>query len=202
MKIAIFGGTFNPVHNGHIHLSKECLMRYSFDKILLIPTNLPPHKAAKGLISNEHRLNMLTLATENEDMFEVSDIEYRLGSKSYTINTINELKKQYKQAEFFLIAGSDMLLMFKKWHRYEDILKSVTLIVGARHEAEYERLLSFSQSFGELSQKIQIINIAPIDISSTLIRQKLANHESINELVNFRVEKYIKEHNLYNQEPI
>ncbi len=196
-KIAIYGGTFNPVHNGHINLCNECQKIYSFDKLILIPTNIPPHKNAVELASNTHRFHMLELAVFDISNFEVSDIEFNLGEKSYTINTILELQKQYPCAQIYLIVGSDMLRMFKKWHRYEDILKEVPLIVGARHDAEFQELLELKSHFGSLSAKIDIVNINVVDISSTEIREKLLKNKSISELVNYRVEDYIKKNNLF-----
>lgn len=196
-RIAIFGGTFNPVHRGHIHLCSECQQIYHFDKILLIPTNIPPHKNAPILASNIDRYNMLTLSVGDIPYFEVSDIEFQLGEKSYTINTVLALKKQYPKGDFYLIIGSDMLRMFSKWARYEDILKEVTLVVGARHEAEFEELVSIKQKLLSLSHKVDIINISVLDISSTQIREKQSKGEAISELVAPAVEGYIKKNHLY-----
>ncbi|MFZ2537821.1 MAG: nicotinate-nucleotide adenylyltransferase [Oscillospiraceae bacterium] len=196
-KIAIYGGTFNPIHNGHINLCNGCQQLYNFDKIVLIPTNIPPHKNAVDLASNIDRFNMLKLAVSNIANFEVSDIEFKLGAKSYTINTILELKNQHLDAEFYLIIGSDMLRIFQEWHRYEDVLKEVTLVVGARHEAEFDELLTIKSHFGSLSMKIDIVNINVVDVSSTDIREKLSKNESISKLVNYRVEDYINKNHLY-----
>lgn len=197
MKIAIYGETFNPVHNGHIHLLTECSKIYSFDKILLIPTNLPPHKKAQKLASNEDRFDMLKLAIEGENCFEISDIEYKLGEKSYTIYTINMLKKQYENAEFYLIIGSDMLRMFDKWYRYEEILNCTKLVVGARRDAEYNELFAMKDSFGELSSQIEIVKINALDVSSTQIRENIKLCKDIDGLVNHKVKEYILKKGLY-----
>ena len=148
-RIALFGGTFNPVHNGHINLCLECHKKLNFDKILLIPDNIPPHKSSDDLAGNAHRLNMLKIAAKENELFEVCDIEYKLKGTSYTVNTIAELKKIYKEDELFLIIGSDMLFMFDRWFCYEKILKSVTLVAGARKKTNmtlWLNIKSVSQS--------------------------------------------------------
>ena len=196
-RIAMFGGTFNPIHNGHINLCKECQDLYKFDQVLLIPTNLPPHKNTVGLASNKDRYSMLMLAVEALEDFHVSDIEYQLGQKSYTIHTIVALKKKYPKAQLYLIMGSDMLGTFKEWYRYEEILEQVTLIVGARHEAEYAQLLKLKEQFGDWSDKIEVISLYVLEISSTAIRQSIAQGEDVRKSINPKVADYIMEHNLY-----
>lgn len=196
-KIAIFGGTFNPVHNGHINLCNECQNIYNFDKILLIPTNIPPHKKPVDLASNQDRYNMLKLAISGNDKFDVSEIEYKYDKKSYTINTVLSLKKQYPNSEFYFILGSDMLKTFNEWYRYEDILKEVKLVVGARHQKEFSELLDIKSKFSNLAEKIDIVNINVMEISSTMIRENITKNKDIKNLVDNKVLKYITEHNLY-----
>lgn len=196
-KIAVFGGTFNPVHNGHIHLCLQCQKQFHFDKILLIPTNIPPHKSAVDLASNEDRLEMLRLATKDNPLFSVSDIEYRLSGTSYTYHTIRQLKKEYQNDTFYLIVGSDMLRMFDKWYRYGDLLDEVTLIAGAREQNEYNELIELKRQNFSNSDKIQIINIEIVELSSTQIRKNVLENQSIERLVHPNVLKYIESHQLY-----
>lgn len=195
-KIAVFGGAFNPVHNGHINLCLECDKFFNFDKILLIPTNIPPHKSADNLASNQDRLSMLKLASKTNSLFDVSDIEYHLEGTSYTYKTILELKKIYKNADLYLIVGSDMLKMFHKWYNYKQLLDEVTLVVGAREKSEYEELIKIKENLVN-SKKIEIININVITLSSTQIRECIKKNENISHFVNKDVEKYIYSHKLY-----
>lgn len=102
LKIGIFGGAFNPVHNGHLNLAKHYLDELGLDKILFIPTNIPPHKSNEDFAGRKDRFNMLRLAIKPYDKFEVSDIEFKRDGKSYTYDTLLELKKIYKNAEFYL----------------------------------------------------------------------------------------------------
>lgn len=196
-KIAIFGGTFNPVHNGHIHICLQCQKKFRFDQILLIPTNIPPHKSAVDLASNEDRFEMLRLATKENPLFCVSDIEYRLSGTSYTYHTIQQLKKENQNDSYYLIVGSDMLRMFDKWYRYQDILKEVTLLVGAREQSEYNELMKIKKNDYSDSEKIQIINIDVLELSSTEIRKDIKKGISIERLVHPDVQQYIYSHNLY-----
>ena len=126
IKIGVFGGAFNPIHNGHINMVKEAFADLKLQKMLIIPTCVSPHKSNKGLIAFEDRAKMceLAFAKEIEDgKFEISDIEKRMGGTSYTINTIRELKRHYPDdAVFYLIIGGDMLFYFDKWYRYEALL--------------------------------------------------------------------------------
>ncbi|WMJ23679.1 nicotinate (nicotinamide) nucleotide adenylyltransferase [Paludicola sp. MB14-C6] len=196
-KIAIFGGTFNPVHNGHLHLCNEMQLRFHFDKILLIPTNIPPHKKCMNLASNEERYTMLQLATNGNPLYEISDIEFRLKGKSYTYNTIQALKKDYHDCEFYLLIGSDMLKIFDQWYRYQDILKEVTVIVGAREQSEYQELIKMKKDKFQETDKLQIIDISVLPKSSTEIREAIQNKLDLSNSLSPSVLAYIQSHNLY-----
>lgn len=196
-KIAIFGGSFNPIHNGHINLCMQCQTQMGFDKILLIPTNIPPHKTSKELASNNDRLTMLRLAVSNDPLFEISDIEFRLSGVSYTYNTILALEKEYKNSEFYLIIGSDMLEMFHKWYCYRELLEKVTLVVGARKKNEFLTLQKIKEEAFSSSEKIQILNISVVDVSSTQLRQAIKNGDNPKDYLNQQVYDYIKAKNLY-----
>ena len=196
-KIAIFGGSFNPVHNGHMSLCRKCISDFGFDKVLMIPTNIPPHKSAAGLASNEDRFNMLKIATKNDASIEVSDIEYRLGDKSYTINTIEEVEKEYKAYDLYLIVGSDMFKIFDQWREYKKILSKVTLLVGARSDNDEKELNSIKDRFTEFYDKINIVKLDIIDLSSTQIRNAVFEHKDVSAYLPDGVYEYISEKGLY-----
>lgn len=196
-KIAIFGGTFNPVHNGHLHLCNEMQQKFHFDKILLIPTNIPPHKECVDLASNEDRFTMLQLAVDGNPLYEISDIEFRLEGKSYTYNTIQALKQEYQDPESYMIIGSDMLKIFDQWYRYEDILDDVTVVVGARENQEYQELILFKEEKFQNTNKIVVVDISVFPKSSTEIREAIAQKLNLDDSIPSSVLSYINSHNLY-----
>lgn len=198
-KRAIFGGSFNPVHNGHVNICKFCQQEYNFDEVLLIPTNIPPHKEANDMASGYDRINMLKLATQGLDFVTISDIELKQTGVSYTYLTIEKLKLEYENDELYLIIGSDMLFIFDKWVNYEQILENVTIISGARHDNEYQKLLDKKESFGKYKDKIEIINLDIRDISSTDIRDIIKSVSNVEEKLSIQVFNYIKENNLYEE---
>ncbi len=177
MRIGIFGGTFNPPHCGHKNLALELRDKARLDRIIIIPTFTPPHKEGKELASGEHRINMCRMMF-SEDFFDVSDIEIKRQGKSYTYDTVTQLKEKYPDDELFLIIGSDMLLSFHKWYRYEDILSVVTLCVATRQDSiSYGDLTSYAEKTLGLtddSEDIIIADIEPCVCSSTDVRKQLS----------------------------
>ncbi len=207
MKIGIFGGAFNPVHNGHLHLMDSLVQANGIDRLIVIPTADPPHKTNENFVSAEDRFNMLSLALHNRDHFagnitdktEISDIEFRLKGKSYTYHTLTELKKMYPDDSFYLFMGSDQFLSFKKWYKYQEILKLAKVVGLVREDGEHEKMRKFlTENTDTLPPDRICIDIArPLVISSSDIREKIKNGESIAGLVPENVEKYIAEKRLY-----
>ena len=122
-KIGVFGGTFNPIHNGHLNLISSFQKEFEFDEILLIPTNVPPHKQANNIVEKEHRIEMCRLAIEDISNASVNEIEFERAEKSYTYVTLSQLKQEYNDAKFYLIMGSDMFLSLKTWYKYDELKK-------------------------------------------------------------------------------
>ena len=196
MRIGIFGGAFNPVHNGHLHLAESYLDAVKLDKIIFVPTSVPPHKTADGLVSGEHRIKMLRLATQKNKKYEISDIEFWRDGKSYTYDTIKALQSVFPNDKFYLIVGSDQYLYFENWYKADEILRMVTLISAARERSEYEKMLAFRDKNANLKKSV-ISQFDVLEISSTDIRLRVKNGESISDLVPAAVANYIKEHGLY-----
>ena len=196
MKIGIFGGAFNPIHNGHLNLADIFYDALSLDKLLFIPTFKPPHKTDLHFADSEDRIKMLELALDGKP-FEISTIEFQRQGKSYTYDTIVELNSFYPDSEFYLIIGSDQFLNFDKWYRYKDILNMVTLCSFSRSEddSEREKMLSFAKVLTE--RHCIILDKSPVELSSSEIRQRIADGQSISMLVPEMVEKYILEKGLY-----
>lgn len=198
MRIGIFGGTFNPPHYGHLRLAEEMKNAASLDKILIIPTSTPPHKVSSDLAGETERLNMCRLMF-NREYFEVSDIEVRRKGKSYSIDTVTELKSLYPDDELHLIIGSDMLLSFHKWYRYDEILENVTLCVATReNDISYDELNFYAENVLHLKSKDYLISpITAFVCSSTEVRNKIRAGENTDSLLPKKIRDYIMENNLY-----
>ena len=199
-KVAIFGGTFNPVHIEHISLCKSAVKELGLDKLIVMPTFISPHKADKTCLSAFDRLNMLKLAFEGEEKIEVNDFEIKKQGKSYTYQTVEHFYEQGTQ--LFFIVGGDMLTDFKTWRYPEKILSCCTLAVFERDktftdfekEKEYFRT-NFNTEFVRLSYIGK-------DFSSTKIRTYAKFSLSLDGLTDKKVEEYIKNNNLYKPDKI
>ncbi len=211
MNLGIFGGTFNPIHKGHINASLRFYDDAKLDKLLVIPDRVPPHKEAQ-VVSSEHRLNMLRLVyddktvTENRNI-QISDIELLREGKSYTIVTLRDLKKAYPEATLFLYTGSDMFYTLESWRDGESILRMCTVYTAAREENEREKLKKYAELYREKYGTVCIIgDFQPVISSSTEIRDLIlaqANEKSCNftnNLLTDSVNRYIMENGLYHEE--
>lgn len=203
LKYGILGGTFDPVHNGHIQLAKNTLEKLNLDKVLLIPTYSPPHKEGAIITAPEHRLKMLEIAVENEENLEISDLEITRKGKSFTIDTISELKKRCKGAELYFIIGADMLPELHLWKDIEKVITEVNLVISTRPGCDLnpqnlaeiidKSLLPFIDQLGKY-----ILELPPVDISSTEVRAAVNNPEVFNNLpIPAKVRDYIIENRLY-----
>ena len=199
MKIGIFGGAFNPIHNGHLALAENYYNSLKLDKIIFIPTSVPPHKTADYLVSQNDRLEMVRLAISDNSSFDVSDIEFHRQGKSYTYDTLLSLNELYPDSEIYLIIGADQFLTFHLWYKYKEILDMVTLCTSAReNEQEKRELYDYAKSLDGLKRdKYFIADYPVIRLSSSEIRDKIKNGEDISSLVPKRVSNYIFEKGLY-----
>ena len=130
MKIGILGGTFDPIHNGHLYIAKKAMEKYSLSKVLFIPTGVSYMKSGVSLAV--HRYEMTRLAIRDFPEFEISDLEVFRGGNTYTFETIQELKKEYPDDKFYFIIGTDTLFMMEKWRNFEYLFENLTLIVGKK----------------------------------------------------------------------
>ena len=196
MKTGIFGGAFNPVHLGHIKLAENYLDSLKLDRVIFIPTAVAPHKSSDEFASNENRINMLALATEKNEKFEISDIEFKRQGKSYTFDTLCQLKNLYPDDEFFLIMGSDQFLYFNNWYKAREIAEMATLCTASRNAEDYKKLVEFRNENSYLENAV-ICDFEVFEISSSELRNMIKNKENISSFVDENVEKYIRENNLY-----
>ena len=195
MSLTVFAGTFNPIHIAHLILAESVKTFLDAKKILFIPSYIPPHREAE-LAPAEHRLEMVKLAIANNPAFEASDIEFKLKGKSYTFNTIKHLYQQYPdiKGKINFIIGTDAFLQIDSWYKAEELADLVNFIVLSRKGS----LVMETKNIKTENITYQIIEAPMIDISSSYIRQKIKNNESINYLVRDNVKKYIHQHKLYN----
>ena len=198
MKIAMYGGSFNPPHNGHLHLAEEISRKLMLDKVVIIPSNISPQKTNNGNIDPIHRINMCKKAFSSE-LFEVSDCEIARGGRSFTFDTLNYLKTLYPDDELYLLMGADMLLSFHTWYRYEDILSLCSICAVSRDDNDNAEVLRRYAESHLAKGKVYVVDIKPFEVSSSEIREKLADGENCENLLSKEVSDYIKENKLYVQ---
>lgn len=197
MSIGILGGTFNPIHNGHLILAQEMLNALHFSKVLFIPAKTPPLKNITT--SEEDRYNMVQLAIADNPLFEVSRIELDRSGVSYTIDTIKELKQQIKD-DFYFIIGSDNVLDITHWHDWKELVSICNFAIAARPGINANVLDVMKSNLGnELIEQWQknFVPIYGLQISSTEIRNRLQNNIPVKYYLPESVIDYIQKHQLY-----
>lgn len=197
MKIGLMGGTFNPIHMGHLIISEFLRITFPLDKVIFIPSGNPPHKN-NDIAESNHRMSMVNLATSQNPFFEVSSIELKRTGKSYTIDTIKEIKDIYPNDELYFIIGSDSLLDLTSWKDFESLISKTNFLICGRPENTEESILNkIDELTKEYNSNIIYIKGPLIEISSTLIRDRIKDQKSIKYLVTGEVEEYIYKNNLY-----
>lgn len=196
-KIAIYGGSFNPIHIGHIQLAEYFIDFLKPYKFIMIPDRIPPHKSDKEMASAEHRMNMCKLSLRETESAEVSDIELKRTGKSYTIYTLRELNEMYPDAQLFLIMGADMFLILDKWKDYKEIFERAIICAVPRDESSVEELIEYSKSPTMEGIRCIISDSMMMNVSSTQIRSNVKNGKSITGMVNTATENYIYKNNIY-----
>lgn len=201
MRVGIYGGTFSPVHNGHVAAAQAFMEQMWLDILYVIPTGLTPHKEMKGDASAVDRMEMLRLAFEGMDGVLISDMEIQRAGKSYTVDTLRALSRP--DDRLFLLCGTDMMLTLDRWKCPEDIFR-LCYPVYIRREAEasldqaiVDKIAQYYQTFGKVVRRIVA---PPLEISSSDIRARVAHGQSIDHLVPPRVAAYISAQHLYQKE--
>ena len=197
-RVGIYGGTFAPIHNGHVSAAKAFMEQMKLDYLFIIPTYMPPHKQIDESDDPLYRLRMCELAFEDTDGVIISDCEIARGGKSYTYDTLCELQRP--NTRLFLLCGTDMVLSFDKWYRFEDIFKMCyPVYVRRENDAMLGNMLvskiqEYYQKYGVMFRRVIT---DPIEVSSTEVRRAVAAGEDISDLVPPSVERFIKENRLY-----
>lgn len=198
-KIGILGGTFNPIHLGHIMLAKVAYQQFQLDKVLVIPNNLPAYKDTDDLLNSSHRSRMVQIAIKKYPYMEFSDMELERKGATYTIDTLRELSRQYPDNQFYFIMGGDSLVHLREWREYPEILKLAVILCAGRDEADITTLEAMKN---DLLQEvhgadIRFLDTPLMDISSTDIREHIQEEDIISQWLPYEVYQYIKEHELY-----
>lgn len=196
MKIGLFGGTFDPIHIGHMILMENVINNLDLDKIYVLPNSNPPHKLENKKTALNLRLKMVNEAIKDNPKLEINDYDYRDNEIHYTFDTINYFKKSYPNDEIFFIMGEDSFLDIEKWKNYKEILKE-NLIIFKRYSNKNFSLISKINQVRKYNKNIYLIDNIALDISSTLIRNLVKENKSIRYLVNDEVINIIKEEKLY-----
>ncbi len=220
MRIGLFGGTFNPIHRGHLWAAAEVKKGFDLDEISLIPAALPPHNTPSSVANADDRLEMIHLATADLSGLTVSDVELNRPGPSYTIDTVRHFKNRLSDdSRIYLIMGLDAFLEIDTWKSYAELLEEIAFIVMARPNADcpdadrgwkllekylkstlsadYEFLTDRGCHTSEGRQPIYIVDIDAMDISSTQIRQNIKTNQTIGDLVPPRVAEFIQSKGLY-----
>lgn len=190
MRIGIFGGTFDPVHLGHLIVAEQAREQAGLDQVWFMPAARPPHKLDRPLTLFEHRYEMLRLAVAGHDPFVISDLENRLPAPNYTVQTLRHLHQERPGEQWFLLLGADSLAEFPTWYLPYEIIQLATLLVVGR--PGYPSTGTLAKPF-----PFQTIEVPLMEISSTDIRRRVREGRSIRYLVPRAVECYIQQHGLY-----
>lgn len=200
LRVGIYGGTFAPIHNGHVAAAKAFMEQMKLDYLFVIPTYLPPHKQIDESDSPLYRMKMCELAFEGVDGVVISDVEISRGGKSYTYDTLKELQRP--DTRLFLLCGTDMVLTFDRWYRFEDIFK-MCYPTYVRREDDPILTKRIVAKIGEYYEKYGVmfrrIVTDPIELSSTEIRQAVKEGKDISSMVPEGVARFIREHGLYRE---
>jgi len=201
MKIGVLGGTFNPIHIGHLILADEIREAAVLDRVLFIPAYFPPHKKASDVVSGEHRLRMVELAIAGNPFFEASDIELRRKGVSYTIETITGLRRERPDGEFYFIIGADTVPELATWHKIGELAGLCKFLVGSRPgcRLRWEPLQEVLPKAGVNELRGGVIPTTPVGVSSSMIRSRIRDGRTVRYLVPRGIEKYIAEHSLYRE---
>lgn len=195
-KIGIMGGTFDPLHHGHLLAAETARQAEELDEVWFIPAHIPPHKSTAPLATAEARWDMLNIGIRTNRYFRADDIELRRGGPSYTLHTATALQERYPHAQFFYIIGADMVQYLPHWYEIDRLVEIVTFIGLQR--AGYD--IKWHELAPNIRAKVLPVPMLNIEISSTLIREKCSKGESIMYLVPQDVHDYIRENKLYEQQ--
>jgi len=197
MKKCLFGGTFDPIHVGHLNIAYEAMYQKDIFKIIFLPANVPPHKIKNHISPSHHRINMMELSIKYESNFVIDTYEIDKGGINYTFQTIEWFLNKESDVEWYFLMGGDSLLEFSTWRNIEFILNNVNLLIYPRAEEHIQSLNDIKESLlKEFKGNIEILKVPRLDISSTEIRRLISEGKKTPLIIRETYE-YIEKNNLY-----
>jgi nicotinate-nucleotide adenylyltransferase len=195
-KLGIFGGTFDPIHHGHLIIADELRFRLGLDQVLFLPAGRPPHKTDQDVTTDHHRVNMLRTAIQHDPFFEISYVDIDLEGLSYTANSMREHQRLYPDCDITFLMGQDSFRDLPYWHKPGELAKLVKLGVALRPGVvvDTEHIL---RRVPEAAGRVELVNVPLIQIASSEIRRRVRGGEPIRYQVPTLIEAYIREHGLY-----
>lgn len=198
MKKAIFGGTFDPIHIGHIHIAYEALYNLDLDEVIFMPNGRPPHKRNRLVTEEKFRYEMVSRAIEEEKKFSISDFEIKSDSLSYTYNTLMHFNDIEPYTQWYFLVGVDSLMTLRQWKNIDIILDNCTLAVFSRTGYNIDDVLKMKRDLEqEYNKEIILLEMSLLDVSSTEIKKKISEDKMVNYLLPKGVNEVINKYNLY-----
>jgi nicotinate-nucleotide adenylyltransferase len=208
--VGLFGGTFNPIHLGHLRGAEEIRELFHLEEVIFVPSSIPPHKTTEKVIEANHRLEMIRLAVSDNPYFSVSDVEISRPGKSYSVETIRYFRERRQEESFFFILGSDAFLEIESWKEFQNLFSLCHFVVMTRSGSQKEMLAlprALAPAFRTVSEEKSWVHssgymlyfkeISFLDISSTKVRKLIEKGRSARYLIPPEVETYIRKHSLY-----
>ncbi|WP_251554772.1 nicotinate-nucleotide adenylyltransferase [Neobacillus muris] len=186
MKVGILGGTFDPPHNGHLLIANEVLHALELDEVWFMPNREPPHKVKSGTVTNEDRLQMLELAIQDNHAFQIQPIELERPGRSYTVDTMKLINSRYTDHQFYFIIGADMIEYLPKWHKIDELVQLVQFVGVERPSYSHQTMYP-----------VLYVDVPAMEVSSSMIRDRLENGRTVRYLLPDSVIQYIEENHLY-----
>lgn len=197
-KIGLIGGTFDPIHNGHIALAKQALSEFGLERIVFIPNHFPWMKGDRNITATQDRVDMVMAANQEYPSFEISFIEIDAGGNSYTCNTVKQMKNEHPEHDYYFIMGADSLFSIKQWYHPEIIFQTVTVLAAVRNDCDNTRLLEKKEELEKMFRAdIRLMHMHKIEISSTYIRENFYRAEDVKSMLPEKVYQIIKDRQLY-----
>jgi nicotinate-nucleotide adenylyltransferase len=197
LRLGLLGGTFDPVHRGHLALARAARDELGLDEVLFLPAGQPWRKAGRMIASNEHRLAMLRRALEGEAAFQVSRLELERAGPSYTADTLEALRDDRPEDELFFLLGEDALMDLSNWARPQRILELARLAVARRADTSPEALEEADRRLPGLGERVVWLKMSAVAVSATEIRERVRGGQPIGDMVPATVEEYIRKQGLY-----
>lgn len=197
-KVGIMGGTFNPIHIGHLIMAENAYEQFHLDEVIFMPSKNPPHKQNMTIVSDEHRMNMVNLAIQDNAHFLLSTIELEREGLTYTVDTLRQLKKDNPETKYYFIIGADSFYQIETWKEPEELFSLAHILAASRyHLSEKEMLEQVEYLKKKFHGEIDLLDSPNIELSSNVIRSRLKEGKTVKYYVPHSVYEYMISHELY-----